>query len=59
MRAHTCTVSHTYRCAAAVVMCFCLDGSTTSSYETIGASAFGNHGTLLGIIGTAEGIISE
>lgn len=46
-----------YLALAALVCAFTLDNSTTSSYQVIGASAFGQHGSLMGSIDTAEAII--
>lgn len=46
-----------YLALAAVVCAFTFDNSTTSSYQVYGASAFGKHGSLMGSIDTAEGII--
>ncbi|PWN41064.1 MFS general substrate transporter [Ceraceosorus guamensis] len=46
-----------YVAVAAIVMCFCFDGSTTSQYQIYGASSFGEHAFLLSFIDTAESII--
>ncbi|KAN0063625.1 Siderophore transporter fer7 [Thecaphora frezii] len=47
-----------YFSLAAVTLCFSLDSSTTAAYQLFGASHFGQHGKLFGIIATAESILN-